>query len=66
MDQEFWPVDQSLVDLLKCLGVVLGQLYALPKLRWHVCAFDGLHVEVEGAGVWVCADGGVAGVGEWA
>lgn len=27
---------------------------------------DGFHVEVEGAGFWVWADGGIAGVGEGA
>lgn len=31
-----------------------------------MCALDGLHVEVEGSGVWVGADGRIAGVGEWA
>lgn len=66
VDQELWPVDQALVDLLKGLGVVLRQLYALPELGWHVCALDGLHVEIEGSGVWVGADGGIAGVGEGA
>lgn len=29
-----------------------------------MCALDGLHVEVEGAGLGVCADGGIAGVCE--
>ena len=29
-------------------------------------AFDGLHVEVDGAGFGVAADGGIAGVGQGA
>jgi hypothetical protein len=29
-----------------------------------MCALDGLHVEIEGAGAWVRADGYIAGVGE--
>ena len=29
-------------------------------------AFDGLHVEVDGAGFGIAADGGIAGVGEGA
>lgn len=29
-----------------------------------MCALDGLHVEVEGSGFGVCADGGIAGVCE--
>ena len=31
-----------------------------------MCALDGLHVEVEGSGVWVGADGGITRIGEWA
>ena len=31
-----------------------------------MCALDGLHVEIEGSGVWIGADGGIAGVGEGA
>ena len=27
---------------------------------------DGFHVEVDGAGFGIAADGGIAGVGEWA
>jgi hypothetical protein len=29
-----------------------------------VCALDGFHVEIQGAGPGVCADGCVSGVGE--
>lgn len=29
-----------------------------------MCALDGLHVEVESSGIWVGADGGIAGIGE--
>ena len=31
-----------------------------------MCSLDGLHVEVENARLGIGADGGVAGVGEWA
>ncbi len=66
MDEEFGPVDEARVDLRERVAIVLGQLDLLPELRGHVLAFDGLHVEVDGAGFGIAADGGVAGVGEGA
>ena len=66
MDQKLRPVDQSLVDLLERLRVVLRQLDPFPELGGHVRALDGFHVQVQGAGSGVRADGGIAGVGEGA
>lgn len=64
VDQEFRPIDESLIDLLERFGVVLRQLYALPKLGRHMCAFDGLHVEIECASLGVGADSGISRIGE--
>lgn len=66
MNQEFRPVDQSIVNLRQCFRVVLRQLDSFPEFGRRVCAFDSLHVEVEGTCVGVRADGGIATVGEGA
>lgn len=66
MDEELGPVDETGVDLFEGFAVVLRQLDLLPELRGHVLALDGFHVEVDGAGFRVAADGGIAGVGEGA
>lgn len=66
MDEKLRPVDQSLIDLLQRFRIVLGQFDAFPQLGGHVCALDGFHVKVEGAGFGVRADGSIAGVGEGA
>lgn len=64
MQQEFGPVDQTLVDLGERGGVVLRKLNPFPELGGEVGALDRLHVEVESAVV--AADCGIAGVCEWA
>ena len=64
MNEEFGPVDETGVDLFERFAVVLRQLDLLPQLRGHVLPLDGFHVEVDGAGFGVAADGGIAGVGE--
>lgn len=46
VDQELGPVDESLVDLLQGLGVVIRQLDALPHLGRQMRSLDSLHVEV--------------------
>ena len=66
MNEEFRPVDQSLVNLLEGFGVVLRKLYALPEFAGGMCALDGLHVEVDCAGARVGTDGGIARVGQGA
>lgn len=66
MDQEFRPVDQSVVNLGERFLVVLRQLDAFPQLAGHVRALNGLHVEVEGARVGVGADGSITRVREGA
>ena len=45
---------------------MLRELDALPEFGGLVSALDRLHVQVEGAGFGVRADGGVAGVCEGA
>ena len=52
--------------MLEGFRVRSGELDALPQLGGGVCALDGLHVEVEGAGGGIGADCGVAGIGEGA
>lgn len=62
MYQELRPVNETLIDLLKCFGVILRQFNALPQLRGHVRSLDGFHIEVQRARFGVGADSGIAGV----
>lgn len=42
----------------------MGEFDAFPEFGGEVRTFDRFHVEVEGAGLGVGADGGVAGIGK--
>lgn len=60
MDEKLRPVDESLVNLLERFRIGRGELYAFPEFGGQMCSLDCFHVEVEGAGNWVSADGGIA------
>jgi hypothetical protein len=66
VDEEFGPVLETVVYLLKSLGVVAAETNLLPPFAGHVCAFDSLDVKVQALCLRVGADGGIARVGEGA
>lgn len=49
MGDEVGPVDELLVNLLKGLGVVVGELDALPEVGGRVGTLNSLDVEVNDA-----------------
>ena len=62
VDDEWRPIDQLSVNLIKGLLIIFIELNFFPKFIGLMCTFCSLHVQVTDA--FLFPDGGVLGVGE--
>ena len=64
MYQEFRPIYQLPIDLLKRFRIIRGQFHTFPHFAGEMGTFDGFGIEIESAGCGGGPDCGIAGRGE--